>query len=58
MKGDKEAFRGTTSEDKEMTVIDTILTGIVMLLGTEDIDYLIFERDLDEWKRVGWLRRN
>jgi hypothetical protein len=41
-----------------MTITDTILTGIVMLLGTEGKDYLIFERDLDEWKLVGYLRRN
>jgi len=41
-----------------MTLIDTILTGLVVLLGTEDIDYVIFERDMDEWKNVGWVRRN
>jgi len=41
-----------------MTLIDTILTGLVVLLGTEDIDYVILERDLDEWKIVGDLRKN
>ena len=41
-----------------MNLVETILTGIVMLLGTEDRDYIIFERDLDEWKIVGYLRRN
>lgn len=41
-----------------MTLLDTVLTGIVMLLGTEGINYLIFERELDEWKMMGWLRRN
>jgi len=41
-----------------MTLIDTILTAVVMLLGIEGKHYLIFERDLDEWKIVGWLRRN
>jgi len=41
-----------------MTVIDIILTGLVMLLGTEDIDYLIFERDIEEWELVSWLHRN
>ena len=43
---------------KKMTLTDTILTGMVMLLGTEGVHYVIFERDLDEWKSVGWLRRN
>jgi len=41
-----------------MTLFDTILTGIVMLLGKEDEDYLIFERDIDEWSLVSYLRRN
>jgi len=41
-----------------MTVVDTILIALTMLLGTEDVDYVIFERDLDEWKIVGYLRRN
>jgi len=41
-----------------MTLIDTILTGLVMLLGTEGVHYLMLKRDLDEWKRVGYLRRN
>jgi hypothetical protein len=41
-----------------MNVVDTVLTAIVMLLGTEGKDYLIFERELDEWKLVGYLRRN
>jgi len=41
-----------------MTIVDTVLTALVMLLGTEDEDYLIFEKDLDEWRIVGWLRRN
>jgi len=44
--------------NKAMNIVDTVLTAVVMLLGTEDVDYLIFERDLDEWKEVGWLRRN
>lgn len=41
-----------------MTLIDTILTAVVMLLGTEDVDYVILERELDEWKIISWLRRN
>ena len=41
-----------------MTLADTILTAVVMLLGKEGKHYIIFERDLDEWKLVGWLRRN
>jgi len=41
-----------------MTIVELILTAIVMLLGTENEDYLIFERDIDEWKMVGYLRRN
>lgn len=41
-----------------MNLVDTILTGLVMLLGTEGEHYLILERDLDEWRRVGYLRRN
>jgi len=41
-----------------MTLTETIFTAVVMLLGTEDKDYLIFERELDEWKLVGYLRRN
>lgn len=44
--------------NEEMTIVDTILTGLVMLRGTEGVDYLIFERELDEWKRMGWLWRN
>lgn len=43
---------------KPLSVADTVLVTLVMLLGTEGIDYLIFERDLDEWKIVSWLRRN
>jgi len=41
-----------------MTLTDTILTALCMLLGTEGGHYVIFERDLDEWKIVGYLRRN
>ena len=41
-----------------MTIVDTILTGLVMLKGTEGVHYVIFERDLDEWKVVGDQRRN
>jgi len=41
-----------------MNLIDTYFTGLVMLLGTEGVYYLILERDLDEWRRAGWLRRN
>ena len=41
-----------------MNLIDTYFTGLVMLLGTEGVHYLILERDLDEWRRVGYLRRN
>ena len=44
--------------NEEMTLIETILIAVVMLLGTEGVDYLIFERELDEWKRMGWLWRN
>ena len=41
-----------------MNFIDTYFTGVVMLFGTEGEHYVVFERDLDEWKIVGWLRRN
>jgi len=41
-----------------MTIIDTILTGLIVLLGTEDEDYLIFERDIDEWSILAWIHRN
>ena len=41
-----------------MTLVDTILFGLVMLLGEEGKHYVIFERDLDEWTIVCWLRRN
>lgn len=41
-----------------LSVIDTVLTALIMLLGTEDVDYLIFERDMDEWQAVSWLHRN
>ena len=41
-----------------MGVVETILTALVTLLGTEDVDYLIFERDLEEWQLVSWLHRN
>ena len=41
-----------------MTTVDIILTTLVMLLGTEGVDYLIFERDIKEWELVSWLHRN
>ena len=41
-----------------MTTINIILTALVMLLGTEGVDYLIFERDIEEWELVSWLHRN
>jgi hypothetical protein len=41
-----------------MTIVDMILAALVMLLGTEDKDYLIFERDADEWSIVAWVHRN
>jgi len=41
-----------------MNLVDTILTGVVMLLGIEGVHYVILERDLDKWKIVGYLRRN
>jgi len=43
---------------KKMTFVDMIFLSVVMLLGDEGVHYVIFERDLDEWKNVGWLRRN
>ena len=57
-KGIERVSRGITGEDKEMTLTDTILLGLVMLLGEEGKHYVIFERDIDEWKIVGYLRRN
>ena len=44
--------------NKEMTIVDKVLTALVMLLGDEGVHYVIFERELDEWKRMGWLWRN
>jgi len=41
-----------------MNFVDTVLTCIVMLLGTEGEHYVMLDRDLDEWKIVGHLRRN
>jgi len=41
-----------------MNLVDTILIGLITLIGTEDIDYLIFERNPEEWKLVSWLHRN
>jgi len=41
-----------------MTLVGMILSGVVVLLGAQGKDYTIFERDMDEWKIVGWLRRN
>jgi hypothetical protein len=41
-----------------MTLVDTILTALIVLLGTEDVDYFILERDLDEWSLVSWIHRN
>jgi hypothetical protein len=41
-----------------MTLIDTILTAAVMLLGTEGEDYLSFERDAEEWQLVSWVHKN
>jgi hypothetical protein len=37
---------------KEMRLIDTIL------IGTEGEDYLMFERDIEEWQLVSWVHRN
>ena len=45
-------------KDKTMTITETILTAVVMLLGTEDVDYVILERELNEWKRISEIRRN
>jgi len=40
------------------SVISTILIALIMLLGTEGDDYLIFERAVEEWQVVDWLHRN
>jgi len=56
--GIKKVISGITGEAKEMTIVDTILIALVMLKGTEGVDYVMLERDLDEWEIVGWLRRN
>ena len=31
-----------------MNLVDTILTGVVMLLGIEGVHYVILERDLEK----------
>jgi len=41
-----------------MTIADTILLGLVMLLGEEGKHYIVLERELEEWMIVGYLRRN
>ena len=40
---------------KEMALNE--LTTLVMLLGTEGEDYLMFERDSEEWQLVSWVHR-
>jgi len=41
-----------------MTIVDTILIAVVMLLGDEGVHYVMLERDPDGWKVVGDQRRN
>ena len=41
-----------------MSALDVILTGLVMLLGSEGEEYVVFERDGDEWELVSWVHRN
>ena len=54
----KEDISGITGGAQEMTLVDTILLGLVMLLGEEGKDYIVLERELEEWLIVGYLRRN
>jgi len=49
---------GKKWQSNRMKLVDMIFSGMVVLLGTEGKHYLIDGRDLDEWKTVGWLRRN
>ena len=41
-----------------MNIVDTVLTALVMLRGIEGEDYIIEDKNLDEWRVVGYLRRN
>ena len=43
---------------KPLSIADTILIALVMLLGAEGVNYFILEKDLDEWKEVAWVHRN
>jgi len=36
---------------------DTLLA-LTFLIGTEDIDWLRYERDLEEWQIYFWIHRN
>ncbi|MBA7532624.1 hypothetical protein ES705_24850 [subsurface metagenome] len=40
------------------TLQDLIFSAICMLLGTEHIDFIFYETDLDWWQLRLWTRRN
>jgi hypothetical protein len=41
-----------------MTTADTILIAIIMLLGEENVDYIVHKRSAEEWHLVKWIHRN
>jgi len=45
---------------KPLSVADTILIALVMLLGTEDVDYYFYGdgRGDEEWQALDWVHRN
>ena len=58
LRGLKKFIVRITRVAQEMTIADTILLGLVMLLGEEGKHYIVLERELEEWMIVGYLRRN
>ena len=43
---------------KCIVLTDLIFTGVIMLLGKEDEDWIYYETDLDWWGVRLWTRRN
>ena len=42
----------------KMNLVNYVFVALTMLIGTEGVEYILLERDIDEWQIVSWLRRN
>lgn len=43
---------------RQPTLEEIIYLGVIVLLGEQDVDWILHERDIESWQLISWLRRN